>query len=104
MKHWRLEHPEYHKTEQYKLVHNRANKIWKKKNWEIYMKKHLLHKRLRKKKPKQEYCTICNRYKKQLELANIDGQYSENIKDYMWLCRQCHILFDITNQTHRTEV
>ena len=52
-----------------------------------------LHQYIRKIKPKQSYCTICNQ-KKRLELASINHTYTKNIEDYLWLCRSCHILFD----------
>ena len=94
---------EYRNTEKYIETHNKSNKKWKKKNWEEYMEKHLLHKRIRKIKPKQQYCTICNETKR-LDLANISGEYKEDIEDYMWLCHKCHNLYDNINQTHRTGV
>ena len=58
-----------------------------------------LHRRIRKHKPKQKYCTICNE-EKRLELANISGNYKNDIDDFVWLCNECHYLFDKINQTH----
>jgi len=69
---------------------------------ELYAKEHgfkslnqftYLHKRIRKIKPKQDFCTICNN-KKKLELASINHIYTEDPNDYLWLCRSCHYLFD----------
>ncbi len=52
-----------------------------------------LHNYIRKIKVKQQICTICNEEKK-LQLASIDHTYTENPKDYMWLCQSCHHLYD----------
>ena len=58
-----------------------------------------IHNWVRYHKPKQEGCTICYKIKK-LELANISGDYSKDIDDYLWLCKKCHIQFDKDNNTH----
>ncbi len=58
-----------------------------------------LHKRVRKLMTLSEYCVICNESKK-LVLSNLDGLYSENPKDYWWLCASCHVDFDNLNLTH----
>ena len=52
-----------------------------------------LHNYIRRKKPKQEYCTICNK-KKKLQLASIGHAYTRDPNDYIWLCQSCHYLFD----------
>lgn len=52
-----------------------------------------LHQFIRKRKPKQKYCSICNKEKK-LQLASIGHTYTRNIEDYIWLCQSCHCLFD----------
>lgn len=52
-----------------------------------------LHHYIRKRKTKQEYCTICNT-KKKLQLASIGHIYTRDPNDYMWLCQSCHRLFD----------
>jgi len=51
------------------------------------------HREIRKIKQKQSFCTICNE-KKKLQLASINHTYTEDPTDYLWLCRNCHILFD----------
>ncbi len=43
-------------------------------------------------------CEKCNK-EKRLELANISGKYKRDIKDYLWLCRSCHMKFDYENGT-----
>ena len=58
-----------------------------------------LHLRIKKLKPKQKYCSICNEEKK-LQLSNINGIYTEDPKDYWWLCHECHALYDRLNKTH----
>lgn len=60
-----------------------------------------IHRWVRNNKPKQIYCTICNKYTHKLELANISGKYKQDINDYLWLCRDCHVLFDEINKTHK---
>jgi transposase len=52
-----------------------------------------IHKLIRKLKPKPEICEKCKKEKK-LELSNISGQYYEDINDYEWLCRKCHLISD----------
>ena len=52
-----------------------------------------IHQWIRRNKPKQDFCSICNERKK-LELANISGEYKKEIKDYIWVCRPCHRIFD----------
>lgn len=42
----------------------------------------------------QDICFICNERHKRLDLANIDHNYSRNLKDYMLLCSSCHTLLD----------
>lgn len=52
-----------------------------------------IHDRIKKLKPKPKLCEDCHKEKK-LELANISGEYKEDIKDYKYLCRSCHTTFD----------
>ena len=77
----------------------KSRKEYKEKNLDrdkIYNK---THQKIRKLKPKQDFCSICNQ-KRKLELSSINGNYSENINDYWWLCHECHHLFDRINKTH----
>ena len=62
-------------------------------NPEYYIKYTNIHKWVRKRKIKPKYCSICNQEKK-LQLANISGEYQKNINDYLWLCQECHYLYD----------
>ena len=75
--------------ERKKKHNNNLNKQQKK----AILKYQSLHRLIRKIKPKQQFCTICNQEEK-LELASISHSYTKNIEDWMWLCRRCHILFD----------
>ena len=58
-----------------------------------------IHYYIKKRIIEQDYCSICNE-KKKLDLSNIDGKYSKNISTWWWLCRECHQIFDIINNTH----
>lgn len=91
VKKWREENPEKRKKQQ---------KAYKKKNWKKYLSLNNLHTKIRKLKPKQKYCSICNQEKK-LELSSIEGIYTEDTKDYWWLCHECHHLYDRINKTHK---
>jgi len=62
-----------------------------------------IHKYIRRNKPMQKYCSICNEEKK-LELSNISGLYKRDINDYQWLCNSCHRLYDKLTQTHKLVV
>lgn len=89
-KKWREENPEKRRNHQKSYHERNSNKRY------ILNRLHL---RIKNLKFNQKYCSICNQ-KKKLELSNIDGKYSENPKDYWWLCHECHHLYDRTNKTH----
>lgn len=57
------------------------------------MKYTTLHDRMRKGKKKPLQCEICKR-EGVLDLANISGEYLEDVNDWMFLCRKCHVNFD----------
>jgi len=77
----------------------RHKKSYYENNKKNYIKISNLHSFIRKIKPKQKYCTICNEPQK-LQLANISGKYLRTINDYIWLCQPCHSLFDKIRNTH----
>ena len=77
---------------------DRMNKK-QKENREYYNQYQNIHAWVRRNKPKPKICCICNERRK-LELANISGFYNKDIKDFLWVCKKCHILFDKTNKTH----
>lgn len=55
----------------------------------------LLHIRIRKLLGNPNFCEKCkNPNKKRYDWANIDHKYSENPKDWIRLCRSCHIKHD----------
>lgn len=87
-KEYQREYRKTHPQKQYRKQNNPLNE---------------LHLRIKKLKTKQKYCSICNQTKK-LVLSNTDGNYSEDPKDYWWLCYECHKLYDKTNKTHRKKV
>ena len=47
---------------------------------------HYRMKTLKKKPIKCEYC----KEKPSYDLANISGEYKNNVDDFVWLCRSCH--------------
>ena len=49
----------------------------------------ILHRWVRKHKPKTDSCQSCG-LNKRLQLANISGEYRKDIDDYEWLCIKCH--------------
>ena len=53
-----------------------------------------LHYRIKKNKPKPKICDICKKSKK-LELSNKSGNYKQDLSDWQWLCRSCHMKYDI---------
>jgi len=53
-----------------------------------------IHYHIKKVKPKPNYCTICCKKTKKLQLCCIDHIYTLNPKDYIWLCISCHRIFD----------
>lgn len=46
--------------------------------------------------PKPELCKICN-IVKPYDLANITGIYNRDLKNWLWLCRSCHMKIDYKN-------
>ena len=66
----------------------------------FYLQNKALHNWVRYHKEKQKYCCICNEVKN-VELSNISGEYNRDIKDFWWLCHDCHGLFDRINKTHK---
>lgn len=89
---------EYKKSHKKQIKMNR--KEYKKKNWNKYIYLNNLHKWVKKYKPKQRFCSICNQ-KRKLELSNISGKYKKDINDYWWLCHECHHFFDRINLIHK---
>lgn len=52
-----------------------------------------LHKWLNKNYPKNNICNHCGK-KSKTDYANISGKYKRDIKDFIELCRKCHIEYD----------
>jgi hypothetical protein len=52
-----------------------------------------LHRWIERRKPKPEFCEICNK-RKPYDLSNISGKYKRDINDYKWVCRSCHMKGD----------
>lgn len=66
--------------------------------WSKNPSKLALHKRLYRKhgKAKDRKCAKCP--KQANDWANITGNYTDDIKDYLPLCRSCHIKLDYTEE------
>lgn len=70
------------------------NNNWKGEN----IGKNYKHDWVKRFKSKSNFCEICNKKVKRIELANIKNhQYTRNPDDYKWLCRSCHIRLDYPN-------
>lgn len=50
-----------------------------------------LHRRVRSRKPQPENCELCGKPAKLLDLANISQKYLEDLDDWEYLCRSCHM-------------
>lgn len=58
------------------------------------VEKSTLHSWMRRRIPKPKKCPHC-KVKPPLDLANLkQHQYTRDPKDYMWLCRGCHMKLD----------
>lgn len=88
---WKNYRKQYYIDNKEKLDEN--SRKYKEKNPEYWKRYDYVHQWVRRHKPKQEHCTICNEIKV-TELANISGEYRKDIEDFMWLCRPCHRLYD----------
>lgn len=54
---------------------------------------HALHEWVRNHLSKPDLCQMCNKDKK-LDLANITGEYDRYFKNWLYLCRSCHMKWD----------
>ena len=52
-----------------------------------------LHARIKKRLPKPELCESCNK-QPPYDLSNISGKYLEDLSDWEWICRRCHMRID----------
>lgn len=57
-----------------------------------------VHAWVRKRKPKPKLCVDC-KINPPRDLANISGEYKQDINDYDYLCRSCHKKRDIGVKT-----
>lgn len=67
-----------------------SNPIWK--DYELLSYKGI-HVRMTKQINKPELCQMC-KIDKPRDLANISGKYKNDINDWQWLCRRCHMISD----------
>lgn len=57
------------------------------------MKYWTLHRWVRANKPKPKLCVCCNVVPPK-DIANISGLYKQDVNDFEWLCRSCHMKKD----------
>ena len=55
-----------------------------------------LHYRVRKKFPKTDLCMLC-KINPSIELACITSIYNEELRNWAWFCKKCHIEWDNRN-------
>lgn len=70
---------------------------YRKNNKKEHLAYRIIHGKMRRKMEKPEICMICNEYK-DIQLASINHIYTENPKDWLWLCPAYHALFDKLNE------
>ena len=69
-----------------------------------YLKKHRsniykmnsIHAWIRRRKPKPNKCPLCDKSidTNKFQLANISGRYLMDVRDFIYICYECHLLFD----------
>ena len=52
-----------------------------------------LHRWIKRRLPKPSYCQEC-KVKPPRDLANISQEYKQELSDWEWLCRRCHMVKD----------
>lgn len=87
-----VNHPMYgkkHKPETIEKMSKENCHMWKGDNITYYA----LHYHIRKYLPKEQYCKHCG-LEKRLDVANITGIYNRDLKNWLRLCRKCHMIND----------
>lgn len=76
----------------------KGKKHW---NWSDKPNKLALHKRIYRKhgRAKDRKCAKCSNQAN--DWANVTGNYSDDIKDYLPLCRSCHMKLDYTEERRK---
>ena len=73
-------------------MRGKKNPNWKKhQNEKISLR--ALHGWIRRRKPKPSLCVHCH-LRPAVDLANISQEYKQNVNDFEWLCRKCHMQKD----------
>lgn len=73
-----------------KNIKGKNNYFWKEKSIGTYG---ALHKWIRRRLSKPKLCNDCKNDKPR-DLANISGKYKQELSDWEWLCRKCHMKKD----------
>ena len=66
-----------------------ANPMWR----GVDAKYHAIHRWIEARLPKPDKCPRCGK-KGWLDLHNLIPEYGRNIKNWIWLCRRCHMVVD----------
>jgi hypothetical protein len=81
----------YVKSENTRGWHSKGSNAW---NWKDHPNYRTLHRWVQNNKPHSEKCERCGKISPKLDCANISGNYTRDVNDYIWLCRSCHMRFD----------
>lgn len=73
-----------------KLLEAKLNPVWKGDS----VSYNVLHKWVKRHKPKPDNCERCGISTTVLDIANKSKEYKRDLKDYMYLCRKCHHKYD----------
>ena len=81
-----------------KKCHNQYNREYKRKYRKKYKKETIsmtnLHAWIKRRKEVPDKCVMCNKDTSKLQLANLSNEYYKDIRDFIWVCKRCHLLLD----------
>ena len=76
------------------------NGAWK--GYDAILESHSLHQWIRRRLPQPDVCPICKvKPSYPFDLANITGTYNRDFINWQYLCRKCHMRFDIEKGTRK---
>ena len=58
-----------------------------------------VHNKIRYKYGSSPCCVFCDTPSVRYEWANVTGDYTDSLEDYLPMCATCHRLFDVTDET-----
>ncbi len=62
------------------------------------------HRRMIRKIPKSNQCSICGDREHRLSLMNLNHEYNNSIKEWKWACQSCHEKHDLKKGIRRKYV